>query len=117
MRKLRINTDVPSSIQTVKIGTGRYRIRLDWMERAAGWYVSVSTASGDALATGKRLVPNWSPAASLVNDNGVVLLCVDLVGGRDTFSRHDLGDTVLLVVGEATELTEAAVDPNEWEIA
>lgn len=116
MRRLRINTELPSSIQTVRIGTQRYRVRLDWRERCAAWYVSISRGDGTALATGKKLVANWSPTESLAVDEGIVFLCVDTIGGRDRFARHDLGATVLLIVGETSELTAPTADPNDWRV-
>lgn len=95
---------IPDSTQTVTLGGERFRLRIFWRERLAGWYLDIFDASGEPLATCIRV----SPGCDLLNGllRGVPAGHL-VVTGPDPYTRDMLGSEVLIIFFKADEAPDA----------
>lgn len=105
--------DLPSHQQTVSLDGETYVLEFVWHERLLGWYVSVETADGEAIAQSRRLVGESillryvsNPAAP----PGILL-----VRGPQHYKREALGRVLVLVYYSADEVAEIGPD-DELEV-
>jgi len=67
----------------------------EFRKRTGSWYISVSNAQGEAIATGRRLSPGWTPFEFY--DRPPLPLGLFLVTGPSDYAKNDLGDRLLIV--------------------
>lgn len=89
---------VPHYTMTTNLDSVTYKLRFDWNDRMAAWFLSIHTAVGEALVTGIRVVVSWPLTARFVA-RGVppgLLEAIDTSGRGIDPGFEDLGTRVIL---------------------
>lgn len=106
---------VPDSPQAVTLGALSYRVRLYYRVRLRGWYMDISDANSVALVTGRRISPSWGPLLGIKRaglPDGYIY-----IQGPDVYERSDLGEALLLIYYESSELPAAPVVTDAVTVA
>lgn len=106
--ELPIVADVPHFDFAVELDGVSYLIELAWNLRDLAWYLTLKTAEGEHLVSGRKLVVDM-PAWNRFKDPRVppgVLLAVDTAGSLEDPGLEDLGigRRVRLIYTPASEL-------------
>lgn len=103
--EIKLRPGVPRYTLNVTLTGVEYRIRLDWHERARGWYMSVARTSGEKLVDGLRVVSNWPllrKVASRYRPPGMLVAAAE---DYQAPQSHDFGTRVRLLYIEDEEAT------------
>lgn len=106
---------LPASSQALTLGGTRYRLRLTWRERLAGWYADLWTQDGVEVWLGQRVSAKWALGAGLGPEDAPQGLL--LVRGPDTYRRDDLGRSLQLVFYADAELPEPSSSALEITVS
>lgn len=101
-----VNPAQPCSVQTITLGETRYRLRLAYNARLAGWYADLYLLDGTAVWQGQRVSVSWALGAGLEPENAPAGLL--LVRGPAEPRREDLGAALKLVFYADADLPEVA---------
>jgi hypothetical protein len=88
-----------------------YLLAFTWHPRAASWYLDLSTADGEAIVLGKRVVAEWDLLVRTKNPlrpRGVLLVTDTSGEGVDPVFQEDLGNRVRIVFIPDEEFGEAS---------
>lgn len=96
----------PSFIQTVTLSGAKYRLRLSWNERTAGWYMGLRKLDGTGIIEGVRLSAGWCPLLGLSSADKPSGMFY--VAGPKEYVRADLGVSLQLRYYELDELPSVA---------
>jgi hypothetical protein len=100
-------SDVDSFTQLTSLDGASFELRFRWNPRAAGWFLDVFDAGGEAIVLGVRIVVSW-PLLRRVTHAGRPageIMAVDTTGGGDP-GRDDLGSRVVLKYFDAASVAE-----------
>ena len=99
--------------QTVNLDGTDYKVRLQWVARTRGWYLSLFTLDDSAIIEGQRLSAGYSPTAGYRIPDGPPGQFY--VRGQDRYEREHLGTKVALIYVTAAEIAalEAAQPAEE----
>jgi hypothetical protein len=105
---LPLRNDAAHFLFEVDLDGKAYGFELRWNERAAGWFLHLSDATGTRLVSGIRLVPGW-PLLRRWQDARMPageLEVLDTSGQSLEPTYGDLGTRVLMLYTTAAELAE-----------
>ena len=77
----------------------------DFRKRTKSWYVSISTAEGEAIATGRRLSPGWTPFEFY--NRPPLPLGLFLVTGPGNYAKNDFGNRLFIIFIPQEEIPPA----------
>lgn len=85
-----------------------YQFEFEWSARSRHWFVSLSTADGDPIATGVKVVAGWPLFRRWRWDDRAppgVVVALDTSGANEDPGLEDFGTRVQLVYYDADEVT------------
>ena len=97
---------LPCFTQTVTLGAAKYRVRLTWKERCAGWYIDLMKVDGTLIFAGLRVAAGWGPFLGLSSADAPTGRF--LVSGPKEYQRADLGDALQIRYFDADEIEAVA---------
>jgi len=109
--ELPCRTDVPAYDFEIDLDDRSFLLVFHWNDRAAAWFFSITSADGDLLVAGRRVVVDF-PLLSRFRDNRLPsgeIVAVDTSGEQRNPGIADLGARVKLLYFAAEDLPAAFV--------
>lgn len=96
-----------SWVQRTTLDGVDYLLTFQWSQRAGHWYLSLSDADSNPIASGRLITTSWRLLRGVNASNRPPgdFVCVDTLGDGWDPGFSDLGDRFLLLYGDPSDFT------------